>query len=241
MSLDFFVTGTDTEIGKTLVSTALLHSLVQSGWKSIGMKPVASGAFLQDGVWCNDDVLALRAASNVNASAQLINPYLFKQPAAPHILAELEEQPINVATILDCYHKLKAQADAIVVEGVGGFRVPFSAHEDSADMGQRLNLPVILVVGMRLGCISHALLTAEAIAARGLTLVGWVANCAQGEMAYLSENVAALRERIKAPLLGCVPWLEKPTAKAAAKYLDFFPLFERAAPSPVPRGVAGVS
>jgi len=229
-SLAFFVTGTDTEIGKTLVSTALLHSLVQRGWKSIGMKPVASGALMQDGVWCNDDVMALNAASNVKASAQLINPYLFKLPAAPHIAAEKENQTIALATILDCYQQLTTRAEVIIVEGVGGFRVPFNAHEDSADMAQQLNLPVILVVGMRLGCINHALLTAEAIVARDLTLAGWVANSAQEEMAYLSENVAALRERLStqmsAPLLGCIPWLEKPTAVAAAKYLDLSAMME---------------
>lgn len=128
MTMHFFVTGTDTEIGKTLVSTALLHSLVQQGWRSIGMKPVASGAFLQDGVWCNDDVMALNAASNVKAPAQLVNPYLFKLPAAPHIAAEKENQTIAVATIVDCFQQLTAHAEAIVVEGVGGFRVPFNAH-----------------------------------------------------------------------------------------------------------------
>lgn len=218
--MHFFVTGTDTEIGKTLVSTALLHTLVQRGWKSIGMKPVATGAFLQDGVWCNDDVLALSAASNVKVATQLINPYLFKLDAAPHIAAQQEDQQINLATILDCYQQLKMYADAIVVEGVGGFCVPLNAFEDTADMAQQFNLPVILVVGMRLGCISHALLTADAIRACGLKIAGWVANSAQEEMAYLSENVLALRERLNAPLLGCIPWLEKPTAVAAAKYLD---------------------
>lgn len=218
--MKFFVTGTDTEIGKTLVSSALLHSLVQQGWKSVGMKPIAAGALMQDGVWCNDDVMALNAASNVKAPAQLINPYLFKLPAAPHIAAEKENQTISMAKILDCYQQLTVYAEAIVVEGVGGFRVPFNKQEDSADMAQQLKLPVILVVGMRLGCINHALLTAEAISARGLTLAGWVANSAQGEMMHLPENVMALRERLPAPLLGCIPWLEKPTAVAAAKYLD---------------------
>jgi len=224
MKINFFVTGTDTEVGKTLVSTALLHSLVQRGWKSIGMKPVASGAFLRDGVWCNDDVLALQAASNVNASAHLINPYLFKLPVAPHIAAQQENQQIKLATILDCYQQLTAQADATIVEGVGGFRVPFNANEDSADMAQQLNLPVVLVVGMRLGCISQALLTMEAIRARGLTIAGWVANSVQGEMEHFVENVHALQERLgkqmNAPLLGCIPCLKNPTAALAATYLD---------------------
>lgn len=231
MKLAYFVTGTDTEIGKTLVSTALLHSFVQRGLKSIGMKPVASGAFLQKGVWCNEDVIALHKAGNVMLPDELLglaNPYLFKLPAAPHVAARHEttresthdSSQIQLKKILDCYAQLQAHAEAIVVEGVGGFRVPFNDTEDSADMAQQLKLPVILVVGMRLGCINHALLTAEAIAARGLTLAGWVANSAQEEMAHLSENVAALRERLNAPVLGCIPKLETPTAAVAASYLD---------------------
>ena len=219
----FFVAGTDTEIGKTLVSSALLHSFVQQGLITVGMKPVAAGAFLQDGVWCNEDVVALKAQSNLTASSEhdrLINPYLFKLPAAPHIAAEQEQRRIELSVIVDCYQQLSAQVDAIIVEGVGGFNVPFNATEDSALMAQQLNLPVILVVGMRLGCINHALLTVEAIAARGLTLAGWIANCAQGEMAYLNENLSALQERIAAPLLGCIPTLVKPDAATAASYLD---------------------
>ena len=219
----FFVAGTDTEIGKTLVSCALLHGFVQQGFKTVGMKPVAAGAFLQGGVWCNEDVVALKEHSNLAASSErdhLINPYLFKLPAAPHIAAEQEQRRIDVSVIVECYRQLATQAEAIIVEGVGGFNVPFNATEDSALMAQQVNLPVILVVGMRLGCINHALLTVEAIAARGLTLAGWVANCAQNEMAYLSENVSALQQRISAPLLGCIPTLAKPEAAVAASYLD---------------------
>lgn len=225
--LAFFVTGTDTEIGKTLVSSALLHCLVQHGFKSVGMKPVASGAFLHEGVWCNEDVMALSAASNVvipKEFSHLTNPYLFKLAAAPHIAAEQERRHIDLATILTSYQKLNEYADAIVVEGVGGFRVPFNKHEDSADLAQQLNLPVILVVGMRLGCISHARLTAEAIVARGLTLAGWIANSAQEEMPYLSENVAALQERLSGqmsvPFLGNIPQLTNPSAELAAPFLD---------------------
>lgn len=219
----FFVAGTDTEIGKTLVSSALVHSFAQQGLIAVGMKPVAAGALLHDGVWVNEDVMSLKASSNLAASSerdQLINPYLFKLPAAPHIAAEQEGRQIALSVIVDCYQQLASQVEAIIVEGVGGFNVPFNATEDSAQMAQRLNLPVILVVGMRLGCINHALLTAEAIAARGLSLAGWVANSAQHEMAYLQENLRALQERIKAPLLGCIPNLAQPSAAAAAHYLD---------------------
>lgn len=222
--LAFFVTGTDTEIGKTLVSSTILHCLAKRGLKSVGMKPVAAGAFLQDGVWCNEDVMELQAASNVEISSALTNPYLFKPPIAPHIAAQLAGESIRLGTILECYQQLTTLADAIVVEGVGGFYVPLNEQDNTADMAQQLNLPVILVVGMRLGCINHALLTAAAIAARGLTLAGWVANNAQEEMPYLSDNVRAIQERLSSsfctPLLGCIPWLKKPTPVAAESYLD---------------------
>lgn len=224
----FFVTGTDTEIGKTLVSSALIYAMTQQGWKSVGMKPVAAGAELQNGIWGNEDVRALKAVSNLDAFAgleQLINPYLFKLPAAPHIAAEQEQRQIDLKIILHAYQQLARHTQATVVEGIGGFCVPLNAREDSADMAQQLNLPVVMVVGMRLGCISQALLTAEAIAARGLRLAGWVANSAQHEMNFLQENLSALRERLPAPLLGYIPHLKNPCAAQAAKFLELTALF----------------
>lgn len=227
----FFVTGTDTEIGKTLVSSAMVHLMAQRGWVSVGMKPVAAGAELIDGIWRNDDVEALTAASSVAALGELdglgglINPYLFRLAAAPHIAAREEGREIDLAHIIDCYHQLAASVEAMVVEGVGGFCVPLNAQHDTADLAQQLQLPVILVVGMRLGCISHALLTAQAIAARGLKLVGWVANSAQPEMAFFQDNLTALRGRLNAPLLGCIPHLAHADAKQAAQYLDLTILF----------------
>ena len=225
----FFVTGTDTEIGKTLVSSALVYAMVQQGWSSVGMKPVAAGAELIDGSWRNEDVEALLAVSKLaglDSLGHLINPYLFRLAAAPHVAAQAEGREIDLAHIVSSYNQLAAKVEAIVVEGVGGFRVPLNERVDTADMAQQLQLPVILVVGMRLGCISHALLSAEAIAARGLTLVGWVANSAQREMAFLPDNLRALRERIDAPLLGSVPYLPQATAAQAAQYLDFTTLFQ---------------
>lgn len=220
----YFVTGTDTEIGKTLVASALINAFAQRGLLSIGMKPIAAGAVLQDGIWQNDDVTMLTQASNVpamSALTSLINPYLFSLPAAPHIAAQQQNSRIDVSFIVESYQQLVAQSQAnvVIVEGVGGFKVPLNDEHDSADMAQLLGLPVILVVGMRLGCISQALLTVEAIAARGLTLAGWVANCPQGEMAYLAENIAALQQRINAPLLGQIPPLSTPEAQHAAQYL----------------------
>lgn len=198
----WFVTGTDTEIGKTFVSCALLHAARARGWSAVGMKPVAAGTEA-DG--SNEDVEQLRAASSLQLPPELVNPYLFCSPIAPHIAAAEEGVDIDFEVIGKACAGLAARADVVIVEGVGGFRVPLGADQDSADLAVSLDLPVILVVGMRLGCISHALLTAEAIAARGLTLAGWVANRIDPAMARFEENLAALRERFGAPLLGVVP------------------------------------
>ncbi|MBC7858669.1 MAG: dethiobiotin synthase [Burkholderiaceae bacterium] len=216
-----FVTGTDTEIGKTLVSSAMLHALVQRGVRACGMKPVAAGAVLRDGAWHNDDADRLIEAGNVGMLPSLTTPYLLREAAAPHIAAELEGITIESVPILAAYLEIAAASDAVVVEGVGGFRVPLSDSFDTADLARQLELPVVLVVGLRLGCISAALLTAEAIIARGLVLAGWVANEADAGMRYADENIEALLQRIPAPLLGRVPRLERATAAAAAEYLDF--------------------
>ena len=217
----YFITGTDTEIGKTLVSSALLHALARSGVRAAGMKPVAAGAEMRNGVWHNDDADSLAAAANVVLPQSLSTPYLLREAAAPHIAAKLEGVTIELDHILACYRQIAAQADAVVVEGVGGFCVPLTANTDTADLAQQLALPVVLVVGIRLGCISHALLTAEAIRARGLVLSGWVANSVQAGMAHGAENVAAIAERLQAPLLGYLPRFDAPSAALAADHLDF--------------------
>lgn len=217
----YFITGTDTEIGKTLVSSALLHALVQTGVRAAGMKPIAAGAELRDGIWHNEDVDSLIAAANVNLPTEYISPYLFREAAAPHIAAALENVEIRLPHILSCYNHVCANADAVVVEGVGGFRVPLTEQNDTADLAQQLALPVIMVVGLRLGCLNHALLTSDAIQARGLKLAGWVANVVDLGMQHGLANMEALRARLPAPLLGCVPRLDAPLASAAAKHLDF--------------------
>ncbi|MET3130322.1 dethiobiotin synthetase [Oxalobacteraceae bacterium GrIS 1.11] len=216
-----FVTGTDTEIGKTLISSALLHALVQTGVRACGMKPVAAGAELRDGRWHNDDADRLSAAGNVVMLPTLTTPYLLKEAAAPHIAAALEGVTIELVPILAAYLEIAAASDAVVVEGVGGFRVPLSDDFDTADLARQLDLPVLLVVGLRLGCISQALLTVEAIVARGLVLAGWVANELENEMPFGAENIAALAQRIPAPLLGRVPRLAQPSAAKAFEYLNF--------------------
>jgi dethiobiotin synthetase len=215
-----FVTGTDTEIGKTLVSSAILHKLVESGLRACGMKPVAAGAEMRDGELHNEDADLLIAAGNVHLPPNLTTPFMLREPAAPHIAAALDGVTIEPVPIIAAYAEILAASDAVVVEGVGGFRVPFSDTFDSADLAGQLNLPVILVVGLRLGCISHALLTVEAIIARGLVLAGWVANEVDPAMRFPDENMEALAQRIPAPLLGRVPRLEQASAAAAAAFID---------------------
>ncbi len=215
-----FVTGTDTEIGKTLVSSAILHKLVAGGVRACGMKPVAAGAEVRDGVLHNDDADMLIAAGNVNLPSHLTTPYMLRDACAPHIAAARQGVAIEPVPIIASYAEVSAASDAVVVEGVGGFRVPFSDDFDSAQLAEQLNLPVILVVGLRLGCISHTLLTLEAIISRNLVLAGWVVNEIDPDMPFADENVAALAQRIPAPLLGRIPYLEQATAAEAAKFID---------------------
>jgi dethiobiotin synthetase len=194
------VTGTDTGVGKTLMACALLRAFAKRKYRCVGMKPVASGAEWRDGVPVNQDVEALVAASNVAAPRQHVNPYCFAPPIAPHIAAARASEAIALERIEESYRHLAALAQIVVVEGVGGFRVPLGSS-DTADMARRLGLPVVLVVGMRLGCLNHALLTVEAIAARGLRLAGWIANHVDPEMEAAGENVQALQALIDGPLL----------------------------------------
>jgi dethiobiotin synthetase len=215
-----FVTGTDTEIGKTLVSSAILHKLVQQGVRACGMKPIAAGAEERDGALHNEDAAMLRAAGNVNLPQHITTPFMLREPCAPHIAAALEGVTIEPVPIIAAYAEILGASDATVVEGVGGFCVPFSDDFDSAGLAVQLGLPVVLVVGMRLGCISHALLTAEAIVARGLVLAGWVANLVDPDMRFVDENISALEQRMPAPLLGRVPRLETPSAAEAAAFIE---------------------
>jgi len=208
----WFITGTDTEVGKTFVTSALLLSFREHGVKALGMKPVAAGT---DADGRNDDVEALIAASGVSAPRELINPYLFAPAIAPHIAAAEEERVIDIAHIVTAFNTLRGMADTVLVEGVGGFCVPLGPHSDTADLAQALALPVILVVGMRLGCINHALLTQQAIAARGLTLAGWIANRIDPEMSRFEDNLDALKARLNAPLLAVIP--ARSTPQDAAK------------------------
>ncbi len=202
MGSGFFVTGTDTGVGKTLISCALLHAFAAQGKTVIGMKPVVAGS--NDGKWL--DVDQLIAASTIGAERRDINPYSFDAPVSPHIAAQQAGVDIDLAVIRAAYRKLSIAADIVIVEGVGGFLVPLNRTQTGADLAKALNLPVILVVGMRLGCLNHALLTAQAIRLAGLLLAGWVANGIDPDMLGLKENIATLKQRLDCPLLGMVPF-----------------------------------
>ncbi|HLO61858.1 MAG TPA: dethiobiotin synthase [Azonexus sp.] len=216
MSPAYFLTGTDTEIGKTFVTCALLHRARRDGLRAAGLKPIAAGT---DAAGLNEDVENIRAASSVALPRALINPYCFAPPVAPHIAAAEAGISIDFATIKTACTAARQQADWVVVEGVGGFCVPLGAQQGSDDLAVELDLPVIMVVGMRLGCISHALLTAEAIAERGLHLAGWVANRIDPAMARFDENLATLQARLPAPLLGVVPHAPAGGVAGAADHL----------------------
>lgn len=202
-----FVTGTDTGVGKTRVALALVHALRARGLRVAAMKPVSAGA---EPGQLNEDVAALRAASNVTADLADVNPYAFDLPVAPHIAAASAGVAIDIERIAQAYARLSANADVVVVEGAGGWRVPLSAETDLADLAARLNLPVLLVVGLRLGCLNHALLTADAVCVRRLPWAGWVANCLDPGMLNADDNLIALRQRLPGPCLGVRPFTPEP-------------------------------
>ena len=206
----FFVTGTDTEVGKTLISGALITQLKQQHTVVAGFKPVVAGMSLITGKMCNEDILALASVMSYKPQDNYLDicPYQLSTPAAPHLVAKESDVHLDYSVMLKAFNKVRDQSDAIVVEGVGGFKVPFHDGKTSADFAQDMGLPVVIVVGMRLGCINHALLTVEAIQSRGLQLAGWVANTI-GPMTLLQENIATLENLIPAPLLGVIPELPK--------------------------------
>lgn len=223
-----FVTGTDTDAGKTCVSAALLHWCSAQGWRSAGFKPISAGSQLIDGVRVNGDVRALRQASSVALTDAEVGPFQFEAACAPHVAAALENRAIDPAhdgqSLLAHAQALAQRADVLIVEGVGGFCVPLGPQWDTADLAQALALPVMVVVGLRLGCINHALLTAEAITRRGLRLAGWVANSVDPSMMQAQATLDTLAHeftrRYQAPCLGKIPWLAAPEPAQIAAHFD---------------------
>lgn len=203
-----FVTGTDTEVGKTRISVGLMALLQQQGLKTAGMKPIASGCDWLDGGWKNEDALAMIKQSDVDLPYTMVNPYAFEPAIAPHIAAKQVNMSVCPNTINSCYQQIKQQAEAVVVEGAGGWLVPLNDDDTMADLAQKLDVPVVLVVAIKLGCINHALLTVESIQKKGLKLVGWVANHLNAQP-QSDAMIETLKQRIDAPCLGVVPYLEQ--------------------------------
>jgi dethiobiotin synthetase len=207
---DYFITGTDTDVGKTYIAAALIKHFANQGVRVVGMKPVASGGRFVSGRFEHPDVKALLEASNVSAEQTMMNPYRFEPAIAPHIAAYRAGVEISLDKIEESFMGLKKQADRVIVEGAGGFRVPLNQSETMADIAYRLKLPIILVVGIRLGCINHALMTAGSIRAKGLQMVGWVANRIDPNMEVADENVETLKLMLEAPLIADVGLNEIP-------------------------------
>ena len=203
----YFVTGTDTEVGKTLVSGALILKLRELGRNAFGFKPVVAGTYQgQNGEYINEDIETLRVASNL-PQTQSICPFVLDTPAAPHIVAKANGIELNVNKLLESFTGIQNENDFVVVEGAGGLIVPLNDHESLADFAQKIDLPIIVVVGMKLGCLNHTLLTIEAIKTRKMKIAGWVANTLAQEMSLLNENIQSLQDRIDAPFLGMIPTL----------------------------------
>lgn len=228
MTKRYFVTGTDTEVGKTVASCALLQAAALRGYRTVGYKPVASGSEMTTDGLRNGDALALQRNSTLSLAYQDINPYTFAEPTSPHIISADEGRPILATVMSDGLRALEAQADWVLVEGAGGWFTPLSTTLTFADWVLAEQLPVILVVGVKLGCINHAMLTAQAVQHAGLTLAGWVANDVTPPGKRHQEYMATLSRVLPAPLLGEIPWLdESPECAPTGQYLDLSAL-ERA-------------
>jgi dethiobiotin synthetase len=215
-----FVTGTDTGVGKTLVAAALAGGLARRGLRTAGMKPVATGCARTSAGLRSDDALRLARHASVAVDYEWINPYAFEPAIAPHIAAAEAGVQIDLARVAGAFGHLSQRADRIVVEGVGGWRVPLNAREDVADLARLLGLPILLVVGIRLGCISHARLTVSAITSTGLPFAGWVASCIDAHMDRLQENLLTLEALLPAPRLGTLPFFAEPSVEQASEQLD---------------------
>ena len=223
----FFITATDTDAGKTFVSAGLLRNWSRQGHKTLGFKPVASGCQNTPEGLRNDDALKLIAAASLSLDYKIINPYSFEPAIAPHIAAQQVGVTIDLQAITSSIFEHQEKADYMLVEGVGGWLVPLNAEQNIADLARLLNFPVILVVNLRLGCINHALLTAQAIEQKGLTIAGWIANNAAAEneteknMACVEENIQSLKTRLHAPLLGVLPHLSGSDFENNVQFADF--------------------
>jgi dethiobiotin synthetase len=220
----YFITGTDTGVGKTYAAQALIAAFAQQGLRVAGMKPVATGCAVTPEGLRNDDALALQRVSNVRIPYELCNPYAFEPPIAPHIAAQHAGRAIDLTHIAGCYTEIAARCDVVVVEGVGGWLVPLNQQATVADLARALQSPVILVVGLRLGCLNHAALTSKAITDTGAPFAGWIANHVVEHFDAAAENLATLRQLVRAPHLGTISWASTCDPDVAARELTNIPL-----------------
>lgn len=223
----WFITGTDTDAGKTVVATALLRACTAAGYTTAALKPIAAGGVLTKDGFFNQDALLLQAAASQKNSYQDVNPYLYEQAIAPHIAAVSENRDIDFGECVKrCLPIINSAADIVVVEGAGGWLVPLNSEHSLADLAAALECEIILVVGLKLGCLNHALLTVSAIEACGLRLGGWVANHLSADMPYSQENIAALQQRIQAPLIAEIPFMPAIEPESLAVYINVPILFK---------------
>lgn len=223
-----FVTGTDTGVGKTVISLGLMQALQDRGLSVAALKPVASGCECTPDGLRNDDALQLQQQASIPLAYEQVNPYAFEPPIAPHLAAEQAGQTVEIDKIYDIYQDIASSVDVVIVEGVGGWQVPLNSRETVADLAHGLGLDICLVVGLRLGCINHALLSAQAIDHRGCTLAGWVANTLPPAMDALDENINTLKQKLSSPLLGVVPVFNNFSVKSVAHCLQqAAPLYTR--------------
>ncbi|PIE24905.1 MAG: dethiobiotin synthase [Neptuniibacter caesariensis] len=217
----FFVAGTDTDAGKTIVSAGLLAAANNKGLSSMGLKPIAAGCEQTEAGLRNSDALLLQQTASIKLPYEQVNPVAFEPPIAPHIAALQEKRMLSADRVAAlCRGALMQSADFAIIEGAGGWRVPLNQRETMASIPKLLKVPVIMVVGMKLGCINHALLTAESIVRDGLKLAGWVANSIDQNMDCYDENVDSINSMLRAPLIGEVPFLAEPSAQNVARYIN---------------------
>jgi len=203
----YFITGTDTDVGKTCATIALMQYFKRQGKTVVGMKPVASGCRLQGGQLKNADALLIQEHASIALDYQLINPYAYELPVSPHIAGV--DHPVKLATIVERFNSLKALAEVVIVEGAGGWYAPLNAQDDISDLAKALALPVILVVGLRLGCINHAKLSYQAIQLSGIACVGWIGVCVDPDLLNRNENIQTIKAAMPVPLLGILPYQQQ--------------------------------
>jgi len=218
MERGYFITGTDTNVGKTWATVALMRYFKNQGKSVIGLKPVASGCTLNAGVLVNADALLLQDNATVQLDYRQVNPYAYALPVSPHIAGR--DNPVDLDVIVDSFNAAKGQAEVILVEGAGGWHSPLNECQDNGDLAAVLELPVILVVAIRLGCINHARLTYRAIISSGVNCAGWIAVCANPNELHIEENIATLRKWLDSPFLGVLPFVNTPDFDGLARHFS---------------------